>query len=194
MLHGWHYQVKSVSHPTEPLRIIQLRILFPQAMISIIAKENQSINAIAKVMSDNNIGSVVIVKSDDDLEGLGGIITERDIVRITAAAQTSSSSTFQLLARDIMSKPIITIDATSSIQDAIQSMKLNNIRRLPVVDRERKMVGIIADKDTFRAIINSQSMVASISENVTIEYRAIYERLSEFMMGEMLLPRGSNPN
>jgi hypothetical protein len=36
--------------------------------------------------------------------------------------------------------------------------------------------------------------VASISENVTIEYRAIYERLSEFMMGEMLLPRGSNPN
>jgi CBS domain-containing protein len=157
-----------------------------------IAKENQSINAIAKVMSDNNIGSVVIVKSDDDLE-LGGIITERDIVRITAAAQTSSS-TFQLLARDIMSKPIITIDATSSIQDAIQSMKLNNIRRLPVVDRERKMVGIIADKDIFRAIINSQSMVASISENVTIEYRPIYERLSEFMMGEMLLPRGSNPN
>ena len=157
------------------------------------AKENQSINAIAKVMSDNNIGSVVIVKSDDDLEELGGIITERDIVRITASAQTSSS-TFQLLARDIMSKPIITIDATSSIQDAIQSMKLNNIRRLPVVDRERKMVGIIADKDIFRAIINSQSMVASISENVTIEYRPIYERLSEFMMGEMLLPRGSNPN
>jgi hypothetical protein len=46
----------------------------------------------------------------------------------------------------------------------------------------------------FRAIINSQSMVASIGENVTIEYRPIYERLSEFMMGEMLLPRGSNPN
>jgi CBS domain-containing protein len=158
-----------------------------------IAKENQSINAIAKVMSDNNIGSVVIVKSDDDLEGLGGIITERDIVRITAAAQTSSS-TFQLLACDIMSKPVVTIDATSSIQDAIQSMKLNNIRRLPVVDRERKMVGIIADKDIFRAIINSQSLVASISENVTIEYRPIYERLSGFMMGEMLLPGGSNPN
>ena len=155
------------------------------------AEENQGINRIAKVMSDNNIGSVVIVKSDD-LEGLEGIITERDIVRIAAATETSS--TFQLLARDIMSKPVVTIDATSSIQDAIQSMKLNNIRRLPVVDRERKMVGIIADKDIFRAIINSQSLVASISENVTIEYRPIYERLSEFMMGEMLLPRGSNPN
>ena len=160
------------------------------------AEENHSINAVAKVMSDNNIGSVVIVKSDH-LEGLSGIITERDIVRIAAAAahNSSLSSTLQLLARDIMSKPVITIDAGSSIQDAIQSMKLNSIRRLPVVDREGKMVGIITDKDIFRAIINSQSLVASISENVTIEYRPMYERLSEFMMGEILLPGGSsNPN
>ena len=161
------------------------------------AEENQSINAIAKVMSDNNIGSVVIVKSDD-VEGLSGIITERDIVRIAAAAaahNSSLSSTLQLLARDIMSKPVITINAVSSIQDAIQSMKLNSIRRLPVVNKEGEMVGIITDKDIFRAIINNQSLVASISENVTIEYRPMYERLSEFMMGEILLPGGtSNPN
>jgi CBS domain-containing protein len=159
------------------------------------AEENQSINAIAKVMSDNNIGSVVIVKSDD-IEGLSGIITERDIVLIAAAAahNSSLSSTLQLLARDIMSKPVITIYAGSSIQDAIQSMKLNNIRRLPVVDKEGKMVGIITDKDMFRAIISSQSLVASISENVAIEYRPMYERLSEFIMGEMLLPGRSNPN
>jgi CBS domain-containing protein len=158
------------------------------------AEENQSINAIAKVMSENNIGSVVILKSNE-VEGLSGIITERDIVRIAGAAQTLSSTLLQLYARDIMSKPVITIDAASSIQDAIQSMKLNNIRRLPVVDREGKMVGIITDKDIFRAIINSQSLVASISENITVEYRPMYERLSEFMMGEMLLPGGSsNPN
>lgn len=160
------------------------------------AEENQTINAIAKVMSENNIGSVVIVKSNE-VDGLAGIITERDIVRIAGAVQTSSSTTvLQLIARDIMSKPIITIDAGSSIKDAIQSMKLNNIRRLPVVNREGRMVGILADKDIFRAIINNQSLVASISENITIEHRPIYERLSEFMMGEILLPGGSsiNPN
>ena len=53
------------------------------------AEENQSIHAIAKMMSENNIGSVVIVKSND-VEGLSGIITERDIVRIAGAAQISS--------------------------------------------------------------------------------------------------------
>ena len=159
------------------------------------AEENQSINAIAKVMSDDNIGSVVIVKNVETGR-VSGIITERDIVRLAGAVQMSSSLTltFQLLAREIMSKPVITIDAESSIQDAIESMKLNNIRRLRVVDIAGRMVGIITDKDIFRAIINSQSLVTSFSENVTIEYRPIYERLSQFMMGEMLLPKGSNPN
>jgi CBS domain-containing protein len=164
-------------------------------------QENQSINTIAKVMSDNNIGSVVIVKGNGN-DGLAGIITERDIVRVVGAEHTeytslsvsasAAAASFQLLARDIMSKPVITIDAGSSIQDAIQSMKLNNIRRLPVIDRGGKMVGIITDKDVFRAIINNQSLVASISENVTIEYRPMYERPSEFMMGEILLPGGSS--
>ena len=141
-------------------------------------------------MSDNNIGSVVIVKSKEGGRLLG-IITERDIVRIAGAAQTSSS-TLQLLACNIMSKPVITINDGSSIQDAIQSMKLNNICRLPVVNKQGEMVGIITDKDIFRAIINSQSLVASISKNVTIEYRTMYERFSEFVMGKMLLAGGSS--
>ena len=61
------------------------------------AEENQSVHSIAKMMSENNIGSVVIVKSND-VEGLSGIITERDIVRI-AGSCTDSSSILQLIAR-----------------------------------------------------------------------------------------------
>jgi CBS domain-containing protein len=116
-------------------------------------------------------------------------------VHITGAIQTSSPLTLQLLlARHIMSKPVITICAESSIQDAIQSMKLNNIRRLPVVNREGMLVGIITDKDIFRAIINSQSLISSITESVSVELKPMYERLSEFMIGETVFPRGSSPN
>ena len=154
-----------------------------------IANERQSVMAITHIMSKNNIGSVVIITEAENTPV--GIVTERDIVHI---ACTIEALMLHLLAHEIMSKPVITIDVRSSIQDAIQSMKLNNIRRLPVVNKEGKMVGIITDKDIFRAIINSQSLVASITENVTIEYRPMYERLSEFMIGEMLLPEGSNPN
>jgi CBS domain-containing protein len=158
------------------------------------AEEDQSVSSVAKLMSDNNIGSIIIMKNGEGRE-LSGIITERDIVHITGAIQTSSPLTLQLLlARHIMSKPVITICAESSIQDAIQSMKLNNIRRLPVVNREGMLVGIITDKDIFRAIINSQSLISSITESVSVELKPMYERLSEFMIGETVFPRGSSPN
>ncbi len=153
------------------------------------AKESQTVKTIAKIMTENNIGSVVIVKNAD-VSRPGGIITERDIVRIAGAEQ---ALTLQMPARDVMSEPIITIDATSSIRDALQQMELKNIRRLPVVDKEKKMVGIITDKDIFRAIMKSQSLTVSFCESFMVEYKPVYERLSEFMLGEMPMP-GGNPN
>jgi CBS domain-containing protein len=152
------------------------------------AKEDQTVKVVASMMSENSIGSIVVTKRENIPLG---IITERDIVRIAGATELL---TFYLLAGDIMSKPIITIEPRSSIQDAIQSMKANNIRRLLVVDGEGKMIGILTDKDIFKAIINSPSLVTSVSENITIENRPIYERLSQFMMEEILLPGSSNPN
>jgi CBS domain-containing protein len=150
--------------------------------------ERQSVKAVASIMSTNNIGSVIVTENEDVPVG---IITETDIVRIAGITEAFLP---HLLAIDIMSKPVIPIYVGSSIQDAIQTMKLNNVRRLPVLDRRAKMVGIITDKDIFRAIINSQSLVSSIIESATIEHRPIYQRLSEFMIGEMVLPQGSNAN
>ena len=152
------------------------------------AKESQTVKAVAKLMTENNIGSVVVVKNVDASIPIG-IVTERDIVRIAGVEQ---ALTLQMPARDVMSKPVITIDATSSIRDALQTMELNNIRRLPVVDKEKKMAGIITDKDIFRALMRSQSLVTSFCESLLVEYKPVYERLSEFMLGEMPMP-GGNP-
>jgi len=152
------------------------------------AKESQTVKVVAKIMADNNIGSVVIVKNTDANNPVG-IITERDIVRIAGAEKTL---TLQMPARDVMSKPVITIDAMSSIRDALQAMELNNIRRLPVVDKEKKMIGIVTDKDIFRALMRSQSLVASFCESLLVEYKPVYERLSEFVLGETPMP-GGNP-
>lgn len=148
----------------------------------------ESLKAVASTMSTHNIGSVIITENQDIPVG---IVTETDIVRIAGLAELFLA---HLLAIDIMSKPVITIDAKSSIQDAIQTMKLNNIRRLPVLDRTAKMVGIITDKDIFKATINSQSLISTIAESVTAELRPMYKRLSEFMIGEMVFPRGESPN
>jgi CBS domain-containing protein len=149
-------------------------------------REGQTIKDIAKVMNQANIGSVVILKSEG--EALAGILTERDIVRVAAGDRPLN---FFTPVREVMSAPVITITSTSTLKDAIQTMQLKNIRRLPVVNRDNKMIGIITDKDIFRAIMGSESMAASFCESLSVEYRPVYERFSEFMMEEFPFPERS---
>lgn len=151
------------------------------------AKETQTVSAAAKLMSEMDIGSVIIVKSSN-AEVPVGIVTERDIIRLLA----KRGGAMGLTLREAMSKPLITIGPESSMQDAIQTMHAKNIRRLPVVKGE-KMVGIITNKDIFRAIMKNQTLAASIlGAAVVTDYRPMYERLSSFMLGEMLLPFKDN--
>lgn len=152
------------------------------------ANEVQSVKMVAKIMADYNIGSVVIVSGNNAAKPVG-IITERDIVRMVGLEQVL---TLETPARDVMSKPVITIEGGSSVKDALQEMELHDIRRLPVVDKDKTMVGIVTDKDIFRAFMKSQTLITSFCESLTVEYKPVYERLSEFMLGEMQTP-GDKP-
>lgn len=65
------------------------------------AEEKETLNAICKIMSDNKIGSVIIVRENSN-EAIG-IITERDILRKIA----HDPSSVTMPARELMSKPLI---------------------------------------------------------------------------------------
>lgn len=158
------------------------------------ANEDQGVNVVASIMSENNIGSVVITGGENNKPV--GIITERDIVRIFGTDKILKVLTHKLQVHDIMSKPVIAINERSSIKDAIQTMQLNNIRRLPIINSEKGiMVGIVSDSDIFRAIMKSQSLLTTIGESIVMEqYKPVYERFSEFMLGEMLLPTTTDNN
>ena len=120
--------------------------------------EDQNIRAISKTMHENNIGSLVIVKNkdiDNDINNKPvGIITERDIVHVLGSLEPDL---LKVPVRELMSKPLITISPDSSIKDALQTMQMKNIQRLPIVGREgydnNKIVGIITDKDIFKTIM-----------------------------------------
>ncbi|MEW5839640.1 CBS domain-containing protein [Nitrososphaera sp.] len=149
------------------------------------AREGQTIRAVAAMMTEHGIGSIVV--TGEDGVSIKGIITERDIVKLVGSPQTS----FAAPVKDVMKKPVVTAHVMTSLRDAIQAMEARNIRRLPVVDSGGKMVGIVTDKDIFRAIIKSQALLSGIlSDNVLVEYKPMYERLSEFMMSEIYLPGG----
>ena len=122
----------------------------------ITATEDQTIQQICKMMSDHDIGSVVIVKRSVDGNNPIGIITERDIVN-----QIGSSDVFlvQKPIREVMSYPLVTVNLTTSIKEAVQIMQSRNIRRLLVVDKGRKAQGILTQKDVFKALSTSDNLL-----------------------------------
>jgi CBS domain-containing protein len=150
------------------------------------ASENQSIKTAAEIMDRNNIGTVIIGE-----EGGGtpsGIITERDIVKLVSSAQIS----FEEHLSSVMKKPVITADLMMSLKDALHTMQDKNIRRLPVV-HNGKMVGILTDKDIFRAILKSPALLSNfIDLNLPADYRPVYQRFSEFMLADLQHPQSGN--
>jgi CBS domain-containing protein len=162
--------------------------------------EDQNVHAVSKTMHENNIGSVVIVRNkdrDNDIISSNkpiGIITERDIVRILGSLEPAL---LKAPIRELMSKPLITILPNSSIKDAMQTMQLKNIRRLVVVNVEKegkennqddnKMIGIITDKDIFRAIMKNQDLIPSfLSQQLPVERKTLYEQFSEYWFDDIL--------
>lgn len=110
----------------------------------------------AQIMKKVNTGAVPIVDAHDKVLG---IITDRDIT-IHVIAEGKDPSKVKIM--DFMSKHIVTMHQDDHIDDAIRKMKENKVRRLPIVDDEDKLVGIIslgdlavlsnAEHETFKAL------------------------------------------
>jgi predicted transcriptional regulator len=69
-----------------------------------------------------------------------------------------------------MSKPIVTIQETNSLIDALKTMEKNNFRRLPITNKEGKVVGIVTDKDIFKIIINNKELVSDLYNNKNFQF------------------------
>ncbi|RME67818.1 MAG: CBS domain-containing protein [Alphaproteobacteria bacterium] len=95
------------------------------------------LSEIAKIMREHDIGAVPIGENDR----LVGMVTDRDIV-CRGLAQDGDLS--KLTARDVMTKGIVYCRADEDIEDAIHLMEDKKIRRLPVIDKNKRMVGMLS--------------------------------------------------
>lgn len=100
--------------------------------------QSTPVNQIAQIMAQQNIGAVVVLKDLDVL----GIVTERDIVESVAQGKKDLDG---LVAQDIMTSPVITIDHDRTVEDALKIMKDNDIRRLVVV-KGKKVLGLVTER------------------------------------------------
>lgn len=111
----------------------------------------------AKMMKKHDIGSIVIV----DAKNAVGIITERDIVHQIAAEKNISA----LKVNDAMSRPLRVIKPTASLEEAAKAMKGNKIKRLPVINMKKELIGILSEGDLARLL---PSIVDLIEEKISL--------------------------
>lgn len=103
---------------------------------------NDTVKQAACVMRDNDIGSVLVMKSDF----AEGIVTEKDVINKVVA---EGGNPEKIKLKDIMSSPLTLAGVDDYVEDAAIEMRDKNIRRMPVTD-EKKIVGIITDSDISR--------------------------------------------
>jgi CBS domain-containing protein len=96
----------------------------------------------AKLMASEDRGSVVVVEKASPV----AIVTERDLFKKVVAIGRLPK---EVLVRDIMSAPLISVSPDQSLRMAAKLMTDKEIRRLPVVENN-KLVGIITAKDLAR--------------------------------------------
>ncbi len=124
------------------------------------AKPSDDIFSIARKMGRNRVGSVIIMEGGKHL----GIITERDIVRRVITKGSIKESAH---ARDIMSKPLMTIGRGETLEGAANFMVKRKIKKLGVVDENGKLVGIISESDIIK---NANYLIDVLKELLATGY------------------------
>jgi len=98
---------------------------------------------VARLMKSKDIGSVPIVENKDTKKLLG-MVTDRDLaLRIVAKGRDPKSTT----AEEVMTRKVVTCQADDKLQKALDAMSKRQLRRIPVVDNNNGIVGIIAQAD-----------------------------------------------
>ena len=97
--------------------------------------------AAAKIMWEDDCGAVPVT---DDTGHVIGVITDRDIC---IAGATRARAEGEIPVQDVISKVVYTCAASDDVRQALETMRLRKVRRLPVVDQSGRLTGIVSVHD-----------------------------------------------
>ena len=118
-----------------------------------------SVAAVAKLMRQYHIGDVIVTRNDGGKRVPLGIVTDRDIVLSVVAAELAPAT---LAIGDIMGQRLVTAGEEEDVFDAIQRMRNIGVRRMPIVDAEGALIGIVSIDDILEVLAEEMTELARL--------------------------------
>lgn len=125
----------------------------------VVAPRETSVLEAARLMRQYHVGDIVVT---DDVNGRRkpvGIVTDRDLVLEVMAPALDATA---LTAGDIMSGDVITVTEDAGVLEAVHSMRAHGVRRVPVVNRDGLLVGIVSVDDLVELLAEELSELAKL--------------------------------
>lgn len=120
-----------------------------------------AVSTVAQKMKQFDVGAIPVT---DDGE-LIGMITDRDIV---VRCLANGKNITDLIAKDVMTRGVVYCRDTEEAEDAIRIMEEKQIRRLPVLDEKKRMVGMISLGDVSHAL--PQDLAGEVTKAVSAHH------------------------
>ena len=125
----------------------------------IFCNRSTTINEAAQLMRQYHVGDLLVVDEKDGKRIPVGIITDRDIVLSVVAVKLDPGV---ISAGDIFSEKIVTVREDQNLFDTIQLMRAHGIRRMPVVDQQGTLAGIVSVDDLVQLLAEEMSELAKL--------------------------------
>ena len=146
----------------------------------VMVDENVSVAEAVKLAQPKKIETIIVGSNGKPV----GIVTDSDILEKVVIKGDDSDLVFL---KSIMSSPIMTLNNTSTVKQAIELMRIYKIKRIPIIEthhkNDQKIIGIVTQKSLAEAIRNSVIEKTFTSYRVTIKenYRPIFGSLGFIM-------------
>jgi CBS domain-containing protein len=124
----------------------------------VIVKPKETILQAAKLMRQHHVGNVLVVSEGDNRVPVG-IVTDRDLVVEIIATELDPAT---ITVGDIMVPGLATIKGNADVFDALQYMRAKGVRRLPVVNDDGKLVGIVTLDDILALLSEELDALAKL--------------------------------
>ena len=113
----------------------------------------------AQLMREHHVGALVVVENTNSQRRAIGLLTDRDIVTAVIANGLQPAV---LQVGDVMSRRLVTVREDASVVDLLRSMRNHGLRRLPVLDAQDHLIGMVTRDDVIEVLAQALELAASV--------------------------------